>query len=109
MISWILLTHIVNKKVKPWWYCTSALHHTVLQYLLHPDGHVRDILGDSLDPLHQAGWLKPVDTKHLDLEWRNAGDQDGQMAKYSTCVTYTPGSKIFKQPLLFTPILCIDI
>lgn len=31
------------------------------------------------------------------------------MAKYSTCVTYTPGSKIFKQPLPFTPILCIDI
>lgn len=44
------------------WCCTSSLHHAALQYLLHPGGHVGDILGDSLDPLHQAGWLKPAHT-----------------------------------------------
>lgn len=45
-------------------YGTSSLHHTVLQYLLHPDGHVGDILGYSLNPLHQAGWLKPAHTQN---------------------------------------------
>lgn len=41
---------------------TSSLHHAVLQYLLHPDGHVGHVLGDSLDSLHQSGWLKPAHT-----------------------------------------------
>lgn len=40
--------------------CTSSLCRAVLQDLLHPDGHVGHILGDSLDSLHQAGWLKPA-------------------------------------------------
>lgn len=49
--------------------CTFALHYAVLQYLLHPVSHVRDILGYSLDPLHQAGWLKPADKQqHINTE-----------------------------------------
>lgn len=49
--------------------CTSSLYHAVLQYLLHPDGHVGHILGNSLDSLHQAGWLKPVHTTAQEHEW----------------------------------------
>lgn len=44
------------------WIFTSPLCHTILQYLLYPDGHVGDILGYSLDSLHQASWLKPAQT-----------------------------------------------
>lgn len=50
---------------------TSSLRHSVLQYLLHPGCHVRDILGNGLDSLHQAGWLKPAHTithKHSEEE-----------------------------------------
>lgn len=56
--------------------CTSALYHAVLQYLLHPDGHVGHILGNSLDSLHQAGRLKPVHTtaeKHVTKANARAG------------------------------------
>lgn len=47
------------------WIFTSGVHHAALQNLLHPDGHVGDVLGDSLDPLHQASWLKPAKTNRL--------------------------------------------
>lgn len=50
--------------------CTSCLYHAVLQYLLHLDGHVGHILGNSLDSLHQAGWLKPVHTTAQKHEWK---------------------------------------
>lgn len=38
---------------------TSSLCHAALQDLLHPGGHVGDILSDCLDSFHQPGWLKP--------------------------------------------------
>lgn len=73
--------------------CTSSLYRAVLQYLLHPDGHVGHILGDSLDSLHQAGWLKPVHTTTWKHEWSAAKAESGPQTRPRLAFQFVPVQK----------------